>query len=130
MKEHSFLGYKVLTRIPFLQEAADIVYAHQERYDGTGYPRKLKGKEIPLGARIFAIADTLDAIINDRPYRPKQPISAAREEIKRWSGRQFDPDVVEVFLKMPDNIWEDLRKEVDAQINHFPAYAAGAKGGT
>jgi len=130
MKEHSFLGYKVLQRIPFLQEAADIVYAHQERFDGTGYPRKLKGKEIPLGARIFAIADTLDAIINDRPYRPKQPIPAAREEIKRWSGRQFDPDVVEVFLKMPDNIWEDLRREVDAQINHFPAYAAGAKGGT
>jgi putative nucleotidyltransferase with HDIG domain len=130
MKEHSFLGYKVLQNIPFLHDAADIVYSHQERFDGSGYPRKLKGKEIPLGARIFAIADTLDAIINDRPYRPKQTISAAREEIQRWSGRQFDPEVVEVFRKMPDNIWEDLRQEIDAQTRHFPIHAAGAKGGT
>ncbi len=62
MKEHCYRGYKIISRIPFLAEAAEIVYSHQERYDGPGYPRGLKGEEIPLGARIFAIADTLDAM--------------------------------------------------------------------
>ena len=66
--------------------------------DGTGYPRGLKGDEIPLGSRIFAVADTLDAIMSDRPYRPAQPFCAARDEIRTWSGRQFDPEVVKVFL--------------------------------
>ncbi len=69
MREHCARGYQMLRKIPFLQEAAEIVYSHQEHYDGSGYPRKLKGEEIPLGARIFAVADTLDAITSDRPYR-------------------------------------------------------------
>src|SRR5579883_536948 len=69
MQEHAFLGYHMLRKIPFLQEAADIVYCHQERYDGSGYPRGLKGDQIPLGARIFAVADTFDAMTSDRPYR-------------------------------------------------------------
>ncbi len=129
MKEHSFRGYNMLKRIPFLQEAAEIVYSHQEKFDGSGYPRGLKGEEIPLGARIFSIADTLDAIRTDRPYRPGRSLSVAKEEIKAWAGRQFDPKIVEVFLNMPDNIWEDLRKEIDASIHHFPVYATGAKGG-
>jgi putative nucleotidyltransferase with HDIG domain len=129
MKEHSFRGYNMLKRIPFLQEAAEIVYAHQEKFDGSGYPRGLKGEEIPLGARIFSIADTLDAIRTDRPYRPGRPLSAAKTEIKLWSGRQFDPKIVDVFLSMPDQIWEDLRQEIDASIHHFPVYATGAKGG-
>src|SRR5256712_9142617 len=85
MREHCYHGYQMLKKIPFLQEACDIVYTHQERFDGTGYPRGLKGNEIPLGARIFAVADTLDAITSDRPYRPAQSLSAAREEIKRWA---------------------------------------------
>ena len=72
-----------------------------------------------MGARIFSIADTLDAITSDRPYRAAQTIPVAREEIKRWGGRQFDPDVVRVFLDMPDTIWGDLRKEIDSQIDHF-----------
>jgi putative nucleotidyltransferase with HDIG domain len=129
MKEHSFRGYNMLKRIPFLQEAAEIVYAHQEKFDGSGYPRGLKAEEIPLGARIFSIADTLDAIRTDRPYRPGRPLSAAKTEIKLWSGRQFDPTMVDVFLSMPDQIWEDLRQEIDASIHHFPVYATGAKGG-
>lgn len=111
MKEHCYLGYKIISRIPFLAEAAEIIYSHQERYDGSGYPRKQKGDEIPLGARIFAIADTLDAMRSDRPYRKAQTIQAARDEIVRWSGKQFDPQIVKVFLDMPVNIWEDLRKE-------------------
>jgi putative nucleotidyltransferase with HDIG domain len=127
MREHAYHGYQMLRKIPFLTEASDIVYSHQERFDGTGYPRGLKGESIPLGARIFSIADTLDAITSDRPYRPAQSLQAAREEIRKWSGRQFDPEVVKVFLEMPDNIWEDLRKDIDAQIYRV-AYSAGSKG--
>jgi putative nucleotidyltransferase with HDIG domain len=116
MREHCFRGYQMLKKIPFLAEASEIVYSHQERYDGTGYPRRLQGDEIPLGARIFSVADTLDAITSDRPYRAAQPIAAARKEIKRCVGQQFDPEVVRVFLEMPDSIWEDLRKEINSQI--------------
>jgi response regulator RpfG family c-di-GMP phosphodiesterase len=120
MKEHCYLGYKIISRIPFLAEAAEIVYAHQEHYDGSGYPRGLKGDEIPLGARIFAIADTLDAMRSDRPYRAAQSIQAVRKEIDLWSGRQFDPKIVKAFLEMPDNIWEDLRQDINGQNPNGP----------
>ncbi len=124
MREHCYRGYQMLRKIPFLAEAAEIVLSHQERYDGTGYPRKLKGEEIPLGARLFSVADTLDAITSDRPYRPAQSFQAAREEIERWSGRQFDPEVVKVFLSMPIQIWENVRKQIDSQVYHFASSAA------
>jgi putative nucleotidyltransferase with HDIG domain len=117
MREHCHLGYKLVRKIPVLQEAAEIVYSHQERFDGSGYPRGLKGEGIPLGARIFSIADTLDAITSDRPYRPAQTLDAARVEIEKWTGKQFDPEVVKVFLEMPNKIWEDLRREINAQDN-------------
>jgi len=120
MREHCYLGYKIISRIPFLAEAAEIIYAHQERYDGSGYPRGLKGEAIPLGARIFAIADTLDAMRSKRDYRDAQTIQAARKEIETWSGRQFDPQIVKVFLEMPDNIWEDLRNDIHGQDPSFP----------
>jgi putative nucleotidyltransferase with HDIG domain len=112
MREHCFLGYRMLKKVPFLKEVAEIVYSHQERWDGTGYPRNLRGEEIPLGARIFSIADTLDAITSDRPYRPKQSLTAAREEIQRCAGSQFDPNCVDVFLRMP-NVWDPLRDEIN-----------------
>jgi putative nucleotidyltransferase with HDIG domain len=121
MREHSYRGYKIISRIPFLAEAAEIVYSHQERYDGLGYPRGLKGDEIPLGARMFSIADTLDAMTTDRPYRPAQSFEAARKEIELWSGRQFDPQIVKVFLEMPDNIWQDLRKDINGQNPNGPS---------
>ena len=120
MKEHCLRGYRIISRIPFLAEAAEIIYSHQERYDGLGYPRGLKGEEIPLGARIFAVADTLDAMRSDRPYRKAQSIEAVRKEIEAWSGRQFDPQIVKVFLEMPDNIWEDLRDDINGQGPSFP----------
>jgi putative nucleotidyltransferase with HDIG domain len=113
MREHCYRGYKIIKDIPFLAEAAEIVYSHQERYDGLGYPRRLKGEEIPIGARIFSIADTLDAMTVDRPYRPAQSFDAARKEIEAWSGRQFDPALVEVFLGIPNSIWEGLAKDID-----------------
>jgi HD-GYP domain-containing protein (c-di-GMP phosphodiesterase class II) len=75
---------------------------------------------------MFSVADTLDAITSDRPYRPAQSLTAARDEIKLWSGRQFDPKVVEVFLEMDTKIWPDLRKEVNAQVQRF-AYSTAAK---
>jgi putative nucleotidyltransferase with HDIG domain len=127
MREHPYRGYQIVKKIPFLAEAAEIVYAHQEKFDGTGYPRGLKSEEIPLGARIFSIADTLDAMTSNRPYRAALPDSAARDEISRWSGRQFDPDLVKVFLSMPENIWPALREDIGAQI-HRVAYSAAAKG--
>ena len=120
MKEHCYEGYKIVSRIPFLAEAAQIVYSHQEHFDGHGYPRGLKGDEIPLGARIFAIADTLDAMTMDRRYRPAQSFEAARKEIELWSGRQFDPEIVKVFLEMPDSLWEDLRKDISGPNPSFP----------
>jgi putative nucleotidyltransferase with HDIG domain len=112
MREHCYRGYQILRKIPFLQEAAQIVYSHQERFDGTGYPRRLKGEQIVLGARIFAVADTLDAITSDRPYRRADTFEAARKEILRCSGTQFDPEVVKIFENLPDRLWEDLQAEI------------------
>ena len=112
MRKHCEIGYAVLQRIPFLKEAAEIVLSHQECFDGSGYPRGLRGEQIPIGARIFAVADTLDAMISDRPYRRALPITAARDEIKRFSGKQFDPRVVEVFLSQPDSLWMALHEKI------------------
>ena len=120
MREHCYDGYRMLQKIPFLKEAAEIVYSHQECFDGSGYPRGLKGDQIPLGARIFAVADTLDAIMSDRPYRKAQSLEAARAEINKWSGRQFDPEVVTIFLEMHESIWQELRREIDTQNRHTP----------
>ena len=112
MREHCGRGYEMVRKIPFLQEAAEIVYAHQERFDGSGYPRGLSGEAIPLGARIFAIADALDAMTSDRPYRKSTSFEAACAEIVQCSGKQFDPHIVEAFLAMPIDAWIGLRAEV------------------
>jgi putative nucleotidyltransferase with HDIG domain len=112
MRTHCEIGYNMLIRIPFLRDAAEIVLAHQEFFNGTGYPRGLKEAQIPLGARIFTVADSLDAMISDRPYRKALPMSHAREEIRRCGGTQFDPKVVEVFLSIPDQHWIDLRQSL------------------
>lgn len=113
MRQHCERGYEMVRKIPFLRDAAEIVYAHQERFDGTGYPRGLRGEQIPLGARIFAIADTLDAMTSDRPYRKGSSIHAATAEIVRCSGAQFDPHIVEVFFNMPPESWSELRAEIE-----------------
>ncbi len=121
MRTHCEIGYNMLTRIPFLRDAAEIVLAHQEFFDGTGYPRGLRGEDIPIGARIFAVADALDAMISDRPYRGALSISHAREEIQRCSGAQFDPRVVKVFLSIPESHWADLHQNLDSpfRLAHF-----------
>jgi putative nucleotidyltransferase with HDIG domain len=122
MREHCTRGYNMLRKIPFLAGAAEIVYCHQEHYDGSGYPRGIRGREIPIGARIFAVGDTLDAITSDRPYRRARSFDAAREEILRCSGSQFDPAVVEVFLKIPNELWQELRSEISGQSKRFSTF--------
>jgi len=112
MRKHCQIGYDMLIRIPFLRDAAEIVLAHQEFFNGTGYPRGLKEEQIPLGARIFTVADSLDAMISDRPYRRALPMTHAREEIRRCAGTQFDPKVVDVFMSIPDQHWIDLRQNL------------------
>jgi HD-GYP domain-containing protein (c-di-GMP phosphodiesterase class II) len=118
MREHCTRGYSILRKIPFLAEAAEIVLSHHEHYDGTGYPSGLRGNEIPIGSRIFAVADTLDSITSDRPYRRARSLDAACEEILRCSGTQFDPSVVEVFLQIPNELWRELRSEMTSQSNY------------
>lgn len=100
MKRHTSLGYEILAPIPFLQETLDIPYCHHERWDGTGYPRGLKGEEIPLVARIFAVIDVWDALCSDRPYRKAWPEQQARTYIQSLSGTHFDPQVVDTFLEL------------------------------
>jgi putative nucleotidyltransferase with HDIG domain len=122
MREHCTRGYNMLRKIPFLAGAAEIVFCHQEHFDGSGYPRGIRGREIPIGARIFAVGDTLDAITSDRPYRRARSFDAAREEILRCSGSQFDPAVVEVFLKIPNELWQELRSEISGQNKRFSTF--------
>ena len=110
MERHVQIGYDLVKRIPFLADAAEIILTHHERWDGKGYPRGLKGDEIPLNARIFAVADALDAMTSDRPYRLASSFNDARNEIERLAGTQFDSQVVAVFLSIPDETWEGLRE--------------------
>ena len=115
MKRHPEMGFRMLEHIRFLAPALDIVHCHQERFDGTGYPRGLKGDEIPLGARIFATVDTFDAMTSDRPYRAALSIEEARDEIRRFAGTQFDPRVADVFLSIDESVWRAIRDRVHSE---------------
>ena len=106
----------MLQGIRFLEGAIPIVLCHQERFDGKGYPARLKGEAIPLGARIFAVVDTLDAMTSDRPYRRALPYARARAEIIQFSGTQFDPRVVEVFLSIAGSTWQAIHNRVLAEV--------------
>lgn len=103
MRQHPVLGYALLSPISFLRPAMDIVYCHHERWDGSGYPRGLKGEEIPLAARIFAVVDMWDALVADQPYRRGRPRDEAIAHIKEQAGEKFDPQIVKVFLKVIDD---------------------------
>jgi response regulator RpfG family c-di-GMP phosphodiesterase len=116
MKRHPEMGYRMLKHIKFLKPALEIVHCHQERWDGSGYPGGLEGERIPLGARIFAAVDTFDAMTSDRPYRAALSIQEAREEIRRFSGIQFDPKVAEAFLSIDEHVWRDIRDSVHRKI--------------
>jgi len=100
MKRHPLMAYEMLSKIPFLRPALDIPHCHHERWDGSGYPRGLKGKQIPLAARIFAVVDVWDALLSARPYRPPWEREQVRDYIREQAGKLFDPEVVEVFLRL------------------------------
>src|SRR4029077_284359 len=121
MRTHCEIGYNMLTRIPFLRDAAEIVLAHHEFFDGAGYRRGLRGEHIPLGARIISIANALDAMLSDCPYRNALTMSHAREEIRRCANTQFDPKLVEVFLTIAENHWIDLRETLGSpfRVTHL-----------
>jgi ribonuclease P protein subunit RPR2 len=111
MQRHPVIGDEILRDIHFLGEAKAVVRSHHERWDGSGYPDGLKGTDIPLAARVFAVADTLDALTTDRPYRPASPLAEGREAIAQESGSHFDPEVVTAFLTIPEEVLERIRRE-------------------
>ena len=119
MRKHVEYGFKMLKSIHFLKDAALIVQHHHERYDGSGYPNRMSGDNIVIGARIFAIADTYDAMTTDRPYRKALTDRDAREEIKRCNGTQFDPKITEAFFQIPVEQWFNIKDDVDKQLRRY-----------
>lgn len=114
MRRHAEYGFEFLRGIEFLNAAAEIVYSHHEKYDGSGYPRRLKGESIPFGARVFAIVDTIDALIYERPYHKAVPFEEAAAEVRRCAGSHFDPDLVEPAL---DYIERNVPQETKGQAS-------------
>jgi response regulator RpfG family c-di-GMP phosphodiesterase len=112
MRKHPEMGYRMLRHISYFEPALDIVLCHQERWDGSGYPRNLAREQIPLGARIFAVVDTFDAMTSDRPYRKALSVDEAREEVRRCAGTQFDPEVAAAFLSIGEEVWTAIRDRV------------------
>lgn len=113
MKRHPELGWALLQRVDYLRPASQIVLQHQEKWDGSGYPGGLRGDQIVIGARIFHVVDTLDAMTSDRPYRKARPFTEARAEIERCAGTQFDPKIADGFLKVNADEWERIRLDVE-----------------
>ncbi|HYB42614.1 MAG TPA: HD domain-containing phosphohydrolase [Candidatus Methylomirabilis sp.] len=133
MRRHPEIGRQLIEKIPFLSGAVPIVYHHHERWDGTGYPLGLRGEAIPLGARIFAVADALDAMTFDRPYSRAIPLEAAQAEIRRCAGSHFDPAVVDTFAGISLDVFAAIRQsseeaadsadEVEAALLAVPGLA-------
>ena len=112
IQQHPLTGWEIVRQVDFLGAASDVVRHHHERWDGAGYPDRLKGEDIPLTARVFAVADTLDALTTTRPYRPASPIAEARALIQDARGSQFDPSIVDAFAEMPNEVFEQIRAEI------------------
>jgi ribonuclease P protein subunit RPR2 len=112
MAQHPLIGADIIRGIEFLGEAANVVRSHHERWDGFGYPDGLAGEQIPLAARVFAVADVLDALTTDRPYRPASTLEVAREMIVAESGTHFDPNVIAAFSAMNDETFQRIAAEI------------------
>jgi putative nucleotidyltransferase with HDIG domain len=129
MRKHPEIGYWILMGSHELRTASEIVISHHERWDGDGYPNRLNGANIPLGARIFSVVDTFDALTSNRPYRRSESYESARKEIETNAGTQFDPIVVEHFLRVPPAVWQDIRSRTFRESSQgigSPRYAATA----
>jgi len=111
IRRHPALGYGLVRDVKLVREVGNIILYHHEKYDGTGYPKGLKGDAIPLEARVFAVADALDAVTSHRPYRAPRDFRVARRELVENAGKQFDPKVVDVFCGMDLAVWEKIRFE-------------------
>ncbi len=109
MQAHVQIGYDLVKRIPFLADAAEVILGHHEHWDGSGYPRGLKGLEIPFSARVFSVADALDAMTSDRPYRLALSFYEARETIRQLAGTKFDSQIAEALLTIPEDSLEATR---------------------
>jgi ribonuclease P protein subunit RPR2 len=112
MAQHPVIGAQIVRGIEFLAQAAQVVRHHHERWDGAGYPDGLAGEDIPLAARVFAVADVLDALTTDRPYRPASPLAQAREMINADSGTHFDPAVIDAFNTIDDRTFLRIAEEI------------------
>ncbi len=112
MARHPTIGADIIRGIGFLQDAAKVVRSHHERWDGTGYPDGLRGEEIPIAARVFAVADVFDALTTDRPYRPALTLDESRRMIVLGSGSQFDPSVVSAFNSIKDQTFLRIAEEI------------------
>ncbi len=122
MRQHSFFSYSILTQVDDLSARAEIVYCHHERYDGTGYPRCLRGTEIPLEARIFSVADAYDALVSQRPYRASLSHEYAVREIISHAGTQFDPQIVAAFARWAISTGDDgIGRMVEDEMERLPA---------
>lgn len=122
VKEHPLIGYEMIEEFDFLKKAAQVVLFHHEGYDGKGYPYGLAGEEIPLEARIFAIADTLDAITSDRPYREAGSFETACLEIEKGRASQFDPLVVDAFFSIPKEKWQQIKEQTEESFHFHTAH--------
>ena len=123
MRRHPEIGHQLTAHIPFLHRASPLVRHHHERWDGRGYPDGLRGEDIPLGARIFTVVDSFDAMISDRPYRKGMPLEVALTEIRRGAGTQFDPQVVEAFIEIANSSgWTPLVQYQQADSRRSSQY--------
>jgi len=119
MRKHAEFGYELLKKIDFLEQSAKIVHTHHERYDGQGYPSGLSGEDIPLGSRIFSVVDALDAMTSRRTYRKAIPFEEAVQKIAEASGTQFDPGVIEAFMRVPIEEWKSIKKRIASSSTEY-----------
>jgi putative nucleotidyltransferase with HDIG domain len=133
IRKHPALGYGLVRDVKLVPEVGNIIFFHHERWDGRGYPKGLAGEAIPLEARIFSVADTLDAVTSYRPYRAPRDFQAARRELEKGRGAQFDPRIVDVFCSTDLAVWEKIRFETTRLVppleDYLPLTARGRTGG-